>query len=160
MRNYIYELLQAPLPEEEWTTEWDINERPNAFPVAGWIGKAQDRDDAIGHFGAWLERNRLGRCADGAFSVDAEAVDRYFEGRFAKFQQALRILQQLDEAQFIHEHDWVQQMIDLLCESFNQKYGDYVLWGDDMIPTPFDEFLRKATPGTLYYFGAVLDYKY
>ena len=69
-------------------------------------------------------------------------------------------MQQLNEAKFIHEHDHVQSLIFNLIETFTQKYGDYVLWGDDMIPTPFDEFLRKATPGTLYYFGAVLDYKY
>ncbi len=155
---YIYELLQAPVPEEKWTTEWDISEHPDAFPIADWVNTAEDREDAIAHFGAWLEQNRLGRYTDGAFSVDAEAADRYFEGRFSKFQQAVRILQQLDEMQFIHEHDWVQQLIDQLGQLFTYKNGDYVLWNNNT-PIPFEEFLRKAQPSQRYYFGAVLTYK-
>lgn len=158
MHNYIYELLQAPVPEEKWMTEWDISERPDAFPVANQVNRAEDREDAIAHFGAWLELNQLGQYTDGAFSLDAEAADRYFEGRFAKFQQAVRILQQMDEMLFIHEHDLAQQMIDLLCQCFTNKNGDYVLWDDDA-PIPFEEFLRKAKPGQRYYFGAVLTYK-
>ena len=86
MHCYIYELLQAPVPEEKWMTEWDIGEHPDAFPIADWVNTAENRADGIAHLGAWLERNRLGRYTDGAFSVDAEAADRYFEGRFLTFQ--------------------------------------------------------------------------
>ena len=32
--SYIYELFQAPRPEEEWTTEYDFDESPSAFPIA------------------------------------------------------------------------------------------------------------------------------
>lgn len=159
MHYHIYELLQAPAPKDEWTTEWDISEQPDAFPIADRIGQAEDRDDAIAHFGAWLERNRLGHLADGAFSVDTEAADHYYEGRFINFQTAVVALQQLNEMQFIHEHDHVQQLIAQLCDTFTQEYGVYVLWGDDMVPTPMEEFLRKAQPGVLHYFGAVLSYK-
>jgi hypothetical protein len=69
-------------------------------------------------------------------------------------------LQALNETQFIHDHGWVQTLIDALGEAFTSKYGDYVLLGDDMTPTPFEEFLRKARPDTRYCIGAVLDYKH
>lgn len=68
-------------------------------------------------------------------------------------------LQELNEVQFIHDHDWVQALIDKLGRAFTQKYGDYVLWGDDMTPTPLEEVLCKAQPGQRYYFGAVMSYK-
>ena len=34
MYNYIYELLQAPVPEDEWTRAWEYHEHPDAFPIA------------------------------------------------------------------------------------------------------------------------------
>lgn len=160
MYNYIYELLQAPTPAGEWTSEWELSERPEAFPVASRIGTAENRAAVIAHFGAWLEEHQLGALDSEMFIIDAQAADRYFEGRFAAFQQAMIALQQLDEAQFIHDHDGVQGLIYDLAEAFTQKYGDYVLWGDSLEPTPLEEFLRKAQPGEQYYIGAVLNYKH
>lgn len=119
----------------------------------------EDREAVIASFGAWLEEHRLGLLNGEAFIIDTQAADRYFEGWFANFQRAVTILQQLNETQFIHDHDWVQKLIGLLCDIFTQKYGDYVLWGDDMTPIPFDEFLRKAHPSQCYYFGAVFYYQ-
>ena len=113
----------------------------------------------IARFGAWLEENRLGFLNSEMFIIDKEAADRHFEGRFTAFQQAMTALQTLNETQFVHDHDWVQALIDKLGEAFTSKYGDYVLLGDDMTPTPLDEFLRKAQPGQRYFFGAVFRYK-
>ena len=157
--SYIYELFQAPRPEEEWTTEYDFDESPGAFPVAERVGLAEDRAAVIARFGAWLEEHRLGLLNGEAFIIDAQAADRYFKGRFAAFQKAVSALQELNEVQFIHDHDWVQALIDNLGQAFTSKYGDYVLWDDD-IPIPFEEFLRKAQPNKLYYFGAVFNYKH
>lgn len=156
---YIYELFQAPRPEEEWTTEYDFDESPSAFPITERVGLAANRDAVIAHFGAWLEERRLGLWMGEMFLVNRQAADHYFEGRFAAFQKAVSALQELNEIQFIHDHDWVQALIDKLGQAFTQKYGDYVLWGDDMTPTPLEEFLRKAQPGQRYYFGAVMSYK-
>ena len=156
--SYIYELFQAPRPEEEWTTEYDFDESPSAFPIAERVVLAANRDAVIAHFGAWLEKRRLGLWMGEMFLVDRQAADRYFEGRFASFQKAVSALQELNEIQFIHDHDWVQALIDKLGEAFTSKYGDYVLWVDDMTPTPLEEFLRKAQPGQRYYFGAVFYY--
>ena len=156
---YIYELFQAPRPEEEWTTEYDFDESPSAFPIAERVGLAANRDAVIAHFGAWLEERRLGLWMGEMFLVDRQAADLYFEGRFAAFQKAVSALQELNEVQFIHDHDWVQALIDKLGRAFTSKYGDYVLWDDD-IPIPFEEFLRKAQPNKLYYFGAVFNYKH
>lgn len=155
---YIYELFQAPRPEDEWTTEYDFDESPSAFPIAERVGLAANRDAVIDQFGAWLEEHQLGLLMGEMFLVDRQAADRYFEGRFTSFQKAIVALQELNEVQFIHDHDWVQALIDKLGQAFTQKYGDYVLWGDDMTPTPFEEFLRKAQPGQRYYFGAVFYY--
>lgn len=157
--SYIYELFQAPRPKDEWTTEYDFDESPDAFPIAERVGMAEDRDAVIGRFGAWLEEHRLGLLVGEAFIIDTQAADRYFEGRFAAFQKAVSALQELNEVQFIHDHDWVQALIDKLGEAFTSKYGDYVLLGDDMTPTPFEEFLRKAQPSQRYYFGAVFYYR-
>lgn len=157
--SYIYELFQAPRPEDEWATEYDLSESPSAFPIASRIGMAENRDAAIARFGTWLEEHRLGLLAGEAFIMDTQAADRYFEGRFAVFQKAVSALQELNEVQFIHDHDWVQALIDTLGEAFTSKYGDYVLWGCDMTPTPLEEFLRKAQPGGHYCFGAMLRYQ-
>ena len=160
MYNFIYELLQAPVPEDEWTRAWEYHEHPDAFPIADTVEDAKDRSEVIERFGTWLKENRLGKLTGEMFTVDAKAADRYFEGRFAAFQKAMVALQQLNEAQFIHGHDRVQGLIDALTESFTQKYGDYVLWDDGMEPTSLEEFLRKAKPETRYYIGAVLAYKH
>ena len=74
MHNYIYELLQAPVPSDEWASEWDLNEHPDAFPIADRIGKVEDRMAVISHFGAWLKENRLG-------ALDGEAVTIRCPGR-------------------------------------------------------------------------------
>ena len=160
MYNFIYELLQAPVPEDEWTRAWEYHEHPDAFPIADTVEDAKDRSEVIERFGTWLKENRLGKLTGEMFTVDAKAADRYFEGRFTAFQKAMVALQQLNEAQFIHGHDRVQGLIDALTESFTQKYGDYVLWDDGMEPTSLEEFLRKAKPETRYYIGAVLAYKH
>lgn len=156
--SYIYELLQAPQPADEWATEYDFSESPCAFPIASRIGMAENRDAVIARFGAWLEEHQLGLLNGEAFIIDTHAADRYFEGRFAAFQKAVSALQKLNEIQFIHDHGWVQALIDKLGDAFTSKYGDYVLWDDD-VPIPFEEFLRKAQPGQCYYFGAVMFYK-
>ena len=83
---YIYELFQAPRPEEEWTTEYDFDESPSAFPIAERVGLAANRDAVIAHFGAWLEERRLGLWMGEMFLVNRQAADHYFEGRFAAFQ--------------------------------------------------------------------------
>ena len=160
MRNYIYELLQAPAPAEEWTAAWEYHEHPDAFPIADTVEDAEDRSGVIDRLGAWLKEHRLGELIGETFTVDAQAADRYFEGRFTAFQQAMTALQLLNETQFIHEHDRVQNLIDGLTETFTQKYGDYVLWNDDLVPTPMEEFLRKAQAGVGYRIGAALTYKY
>ena len=157
--SYIYELFQAPRPKDEWTTEYDFDESPDAFPIAERVGMVEDRDAVIASFGAWLEEHRLGLLCGEGFAIDAQAADRYFEGRFVAFQKAVSALQELNEIQFIHNHDWVQALIDKLGQTFTSKYGDYVLWDGD-IPIPFEEFLRKAQPDKLYYFGAVFNYKH
>ena len=79
--SYIYELLQAPAPADEWTTEYDFNESPSAFPIADWVNAAEDRETVIARFGAWLEENRLGFLNGEMFIIDKEAADRHFEGR-------------------------------------------------------------------------------
>ena len=160
MQNYIYELLQAPVPADEWTAAWEYHEHPDAFPIADIVEDAGDRNGVIGRFGTWLKENRLGELAGETFTVDAQAADRYFEGRFTAFQKAMTGLQQLNETQFIHEHDRVQGLIFDLTETFTQKYGDYVLWGDGLEPTPLEEFLRKAKSGGRYCIGAVLAYRH
>lgn len=159
MRNYIYELLQDPVPAEEWTGAWEYHEHPDAFPIADIVEEAKNRSGVIARFGAWLKENRLGELTGETFTIDAQAADRYFEGRFTTFQQAVTALQQLNETRFIHDHDQVQNLIFNLTETFTQKYGDYVLWGDGLEPTPLEEFLRKAQPGRRYCIGAVLAYK-
>ena len=156
---YIYELFQAPRPADEWTTEYDLNESPSAFPIASRIGAAMDRGAVIARFGAWLEERRLGWLDGDVFAIDPQAAERYFEGRYTAFQKAVMALQALNETQFIHDHGWVQTLIDALGEAFTSKYGDYVLLGDDMTPTPLEEFLRKAQPGQRYCFGAVFYYQ-
>lgn len=50
---------------------------------------AEDRSGVIVRFGAWLKENRLGELDGETFTIDAQAADRYFEGRFASFQQAV-----------------------------------------------------------------------
>lgn len=160
MNNYIYELRQAPVPMDEWTSAWEYHEHPDAFPIADIVEEAKDRSGVIAHFGTWLNENQLGEMTGEMFTVDVQAADRYFEGRFTAFQKAITGLQQLNEAQFIHEHNQVQNLIDDLTETFTQKYGDYVLWGDGLEPTPLEEFLRKAKSGDQYCIGAVLTYKY
>lgn len=160
MYNYIYELLQNPVPADEWTRAWEYHEHPDAFPIADIVEDAEDRSGVIDRFGAWLKENRLGELAGETFTVDAQAADRYFEGRFTAFQKAITGLQQLNEAQFIHEHDRVQGLFFDLTETFTQKYGDYVLWDDGLEPTPLEEFLRKAKSGDRYCIGAVLAYKH
>lgn len=158
MHYYIYELLEVPCPEDEWATPYDINEHPDAFPIADSVDNVEDREDIIARFGAWLEENRLGTLDGEMFIIDEQAAARYFEGRFTAFQTAISALQELNETQFIHDHDQVGALIDKLGEAFTKKYGDYVLWGCDMPPMPLEEFLRKAQSGTRYYIGAVLDY--
>ena len=150
---YIYELFQAPRPEEEWTTEYDFDESPSAFPIAERVGLAANRDAVIAHFGAWLEERRLGLWMGEMFLVNRQAADHYFEGRFAAFQKAVSALQELNEIQFIHDHDWVQALIDKLGQAFTQKYGDYVLWGDDMTPTPLRNFCAKPSPASAITLG-------
>ena len=54
----------------------------------------------------------------------------------------------------------MQGLIFDLTEAFTQKYGDYVLWGEGLEPTPLEEFLRKAQPDIRYCIGAVLSYKH
>lgn len=160
MDHCIFELLQAPLPAEEWTSEWELNEHPEAFPIAGRIGAVEGRKAIIARFGVWLEEHRLGKLTGETFTIDPQAADRYFKDRFTAFQQAVTALQQLNESQFIHDHDRVQSLIDNLAELFTQKYGDYVLWDDGLTPTPMEEFLRRARPGERYHIGAVLAYKH
>ena len=160
MHNYIYELFHAPTPSSEWTSSWDYQKHPDAFPIADTVDEAKNREQAILQLSSWLHNNQLGSLTDEVFTVDAEAANRYFQGRFAVFQQAMAALQSLNETQFIHEHDQVQNLIDDLCQTFCGTYGDYILWGDDLSPVPMEEFLRKAQAGTCYYIGAVLDYKH
>ena len=158
--NYIFELFETPCPADDWATPYDFNEHLDAFPIADRVGEAENRSAVIARFGAWLKERQLGALNDEAFTVKRKAADRYFQGRYAAFQKAISALQILNETQFIHDHDRVQALIDDLGQTFTQKYGDYVLWGDDMTPMPLEEFLRKAEHGTRYYIGAVLEYTY
>lgn len=160
MLNYIYELHHDPTPADEWTRAWEYHEHPDAFPIADFVEDAKDRGGVLRRFGAWLEENRLGELSGETFTVDAQAADRYFEGRFTSFQRAMEALQELNETQFIHDHDRVQGLMDNLAETFTQKYGDYVLWSDGLTPIPLEEFLRKAHDGIKYSVGAVLAYKH
>ena len=58
---YIYELFQAPRPEEEWTTEYDFDESPSAFPIAERVGLAANRDAVIADLPPSKKPSRLCR---------------------------------------------------------------------------------------------------
>ena len=58
MHNYIYELLQAPAPADEWAKVWEYHKHPGTFPIANIVEDAEDRSGVIVRFGAWLKENR------------------------------------------------------------------------------------------------------
>lgn len=76
MRYYIYELLEAPCPANERAAPYDINEHPDAFPIAGSVDEAEDREALIARFDAWPEENRLGTLSGEMFTIGAKAAGR------------------------------------------------------------------------------------
>lgn len=160
MHSYIFQVFETPCPQKEWASEEIFREHPDALPVANGTSLVKDRSIAIAGLGKWLADNRLGKLSGEMFIVNAQAVDRRFEGRFSAFQRAISALQQLNERQFLHEHDQVQNLIDNLSQAFTDKYDAYMLVGGRIPPLPMDEFIRKAQPNMPYYIGTVLDFCY
>lgn len=128
------------------------------LPVADSVDPAENRGSAIKRFGDWLEQNQLGMMLDTFFIVDTMAADRYFAGRFKEFHKIAETLSTVTEEQYIHEHSYVQAMIDGLQHAFCDPFRDYMLLGDTVEPITLDEFIRTAEPGARYYIGGVLNY--
>jgi len=160
MHSYIFQVFESPCPQKKWASEEIFWEHPDALPVANGTSPVEDRTIAIASLGKWLADNRLGKLSGETFMVNTQAADRHFEGRFIAFQQAISALQQLDERQFLHEHDQVQNLIDNLSRTFTDKYDAYMLVSSSIPPLPMDEFIRKAQLNMPYYIGTVLDFCY
>ena len=160
MHRYIFQVFETPCPQEKWASEEIFWEHPDALPVANATSPVENRADAISSLGKWLDDHQLGELSGETFMVNAQAADRHFVDRFPVFQRAISALQQVGEKQFVHEHDYVQNLITDLNRAFTDKYDAYILLGSDVPPLPIDEFIRKAQPDIPYYIGTVLDFCY
>lgn len=156
MYEYVFQVFKSEPDKSDWMSAEMFDECPDFLPIADSVKETADRREAIVCLGRWLTENRLGTISGDVFTINTQAAERYFEGRFAAFQQALTALQTLHETQFIHEHDKVQTLIDDLGTAFSGKQDTHVLLENSFPAIPMDEFIRKAQPNTPYYIGAVL----
>ena len=157
MYHYILQIHQDPRCEEDWAAEEDFINRPDLIPIADHVKTVYDRDSAIRHFGQWFTRHHMGAFSGDSFTLAPDASSHYFEGRFPEFKKKLKALDTVTEPLYIHDHEYVENLLSDLASSFCSCRSFYVMESDDP-PVPFDKFIRTAVPGMHYYIGAVLEY--
>ncbi|MDE6568343.1 MAG: hypothetical protein K2K70_11510 [Lachnospiraceae bacterium] len=157
MYHYILQIHQEPRREEDWVAEEDFINRPDLIPIADHVKTVYDRDSAIRHFGQWFTGHHMGTFSGDSFTLAPDARSHYFEGRFPEFKKNLKALDTVTEPLYIHDQEYVENLLSDLASSFCSCRSCYVMESDDP-PVPFDKFIRTAVPGMHYYIGAVLEY--
>lgn len=157
MYHYILQIYQEPHKKDDWVTEEDFINHPDLIPIADHVKTVYDRDSAIRHFGRWFSEHRMGTFSGDSFTLATDACNHYFEGRFPEFKKNLKALDTVSEPLYIHDQEYVENLLSDLVSSFCNCRSCYVMESDDP-PVPFDKFIRTAVPGMPYYIGAVLEY--
>ena len=127
MYHYILQVYQELHKENDWVTKEVFINHPDLIPIGDPLPLAPD------------------------------SRRHYFEGRYLEFKKNLKALDTVTEPLYIHDHDYVENLLSGLVSSFSDCRSSYVMESDNP-PVPFDKFIRTAVPGMPYYIGAVLEY--
>ena len=157
MYHYILQVHQEPHKENGWIAKEVFINHPDLIPIADHVETVYDRDSAIRHFGQWFTEHYMGVFSGDSFTLAPDARRHYFEGRYLEFKKNLKALDTVTEPLYIHDNDYVENLLSDLVSSFSDCRSSYVMESDNP-PVPFDKFIRTAVPGMPYYIGAVLEY--
>lgn len=157
MYHYILQIYQEPHREKDFATEEHFINHPDLIPVADYIKTVHERDVAIQRFGHWFTENHMGIFFGDSFTLAPDAQSHYFKNRFSEFKQNLKALDAVTESLYIHNHNYVENLLSDLVSNFSNRRCSYIMesYGP---PIPFDKFIRIAVLGKPYYIGAVLEY--
>lgn len=83
----------------------------------------------------------------------------YFEKKFEEFQEYLNKLKDYTMEDFVDSSKWLDMY--RLKDAYNDEHGFYIDDNDEYHGiTTFDEFIRNAEDGDVYYIGRTFDYHF
>lgn len=158
MHNYLIQIYERPCNTRDFVPEWLIDTFPYCEDVPiECVTFCKNRSSAIQEISEWMSSLGIGNCNGNYFVLNANAADRYFLGAFSRFSLCLSKLQEVTEAEYIHDRNKVSNLLSDLSESY-ENWHDTLIMIADQRPMPMDRFIRTAVPGKKYYIAAVLDY--
>lgn len=156
MHSRIFQVTKEKQDKENWISESDYYDCWFVGEIADYVSDDVDREDSI----KWLA-NATG----GVLSVEGDVVtivgkEKYFESKFAEFNEQLNRLTKINVKQFAgDEASDVDIAVYRFKAAYDDRYGFYVDDGGEYGGLiTFDEFMRHSKNGETYYIGGVVDY--
>lgn len=118
MYHYILQVHREPHKENDWVTKEVFINHPDLIPIADHVETVYDRDSAIRHFGQWFTEHYMGVFSGDSFTLAPDARRHYFDGRYLEFKKNLKALDTVTEPLYIHDHDYVENLLSGLVSSF------------------------------------------
>lgn len=157
----IYQIMSAPVLEDDYISECDFYDHWFTKSIADYISEDVNRDVLIASFREWLEK--LGSCKfneeNASFTLYAGFHESYFKHKYEKFKKEIASFEKITFQEFCYDHARIGSLLYNIKSAFSASFEDYVS-SDEFEPVTMDEFIRTAEIGTPYFIGGVLDYHY
>lgn len=155
MHSRIFQVSKNKITEDNRIEEYRYDD--------GFVGRVADyvvKQDDIKSDLEWLTTCHKGiEVTRNGKTVKLTIVSReeYFEKSFEEFKEGLQKLSEYTMADFIDSKNWLDFW--KLKDSYDNEHGFYVDDNDEYFGiTTFDNFMRNAEDGDVYYIGNVFDY--
>jgi len=158
MHSRIFQISTAPIDEVDYIEETQYYDHWFTNSLADYVNGDTDRTKDIEWLKCVFEDRGItfGDDGDGAYFI-VEDKAKYFAPKFAKFQEELAKLSNVDIEGFI-SGKCALSLMSLKLE-YNDDCGFYV--DDDYYDLiSFDEFVRRVQVGVRYFIGATIDYHF
>lgn len=157
MHSRIFQISAKPIEKADYINETDYYDTGFIGEIADYVSDDTDRESDI----EWLKQ-RLEGVAD--FNGDSFTIKdqrKYFEKKFSNFLEAIKDISLLTFEDFCTDaNDFSYKMYELES-AYRDKFGFYIDDNGEYAGTePFDDFMRRAKNGDVFYIGATLDYHF
>lgn len=158
MHNTVYEISDKPIPQKDWATVCSLPEWFFQTVCDSATDMAPFERDA----GIQSLVRQLDSCTwDGKkLSLPPDLKEKYFRNEYTYFLAAAEALKETSYAEFsgITPAAAFDLALQGLSESYEDKFGPYVLAREDGTLSTFDSWLRRADTTKPLYFGGLINY--
>lgn len=156
MHSRIFQISREPISKDKYISEDDFYDSGFIGEIADYVSDDTNRDDDI----EWIKARLEGVVDFNGDSFTIKDQRKYFEKSFSDFLEAIKDISLLTFKDFCTDANDFSYKMYKLENAYRDEFGFYINDIGEYGTEPFDDFMRRAKNGDVFYIGATLDYHF